>query len=365
MSVVQFDLQKIEQLLNSATSERQRKMYQALLDKARSQERASTDSKAPGTTPSTEKKAKTKTKGQTETKTKTETKTTKNKKKKTTPQSATTEASPTIQSTQPVTESTTQLTEKESSVSPQTELKSQSQEPQQQSDAEPPIFQAKGALIATPYVQGDRLKVAIDEREYDLSYNRGYQRRAYVSLSSELEKNGSKPMFLRVYPQATFDQSDAEPRLSFSLVNYSQDCEKINDEPKGFVLRGIWQYIPFSKSPVITIYRNRAQKEFFKRLKGSGQFNFAKPRHIPVVWDAPVEPFKFNPRAETGERTSDKSPQRATHNGSEASPSVSSQMPRYFVQVRAIFKDGLYVVEEMLGEPTRKVPKFIKVSKKQ
>ena len=41
------------------------------------------------------------------------------------------------------------------------------------------------------------------------------------------------------------------------------------------------------------------------------------------------------------------------------------QMPRYFVEVRAIFKDGLYVVEEMLREPTRKLPKFIKVSKKE
>ena len=38
-------------------------------------------------------------------------------------------------------------------------------------------------------------------------------------------------------------------------------------------------------------------------------------------------------------------------------------MPRYFVEVRAIFKDGLYVVEEMLREPTRKIPRFIKVSK--
>ncbi len=68
----------------------------------------------------------------------------------------------------------------------------------------------------------------------------------------------------------------------------------------------------------------------------------AQPRHIPVVWDAPVEPFKFNPQLEKGE-----------------------QMPRYFVEVRAIFKDGLYVVEEMLREPTRKLPKFIKVSKKE
>ena len=41
-----------------------------------------------------------------------------------------------------------------------------------------------------------------------------------------------------------------------------------------------------------------------------------------------------------------------------------SQMPHYFVEVRVIFKDGLSVVKEMLREPTLKIPKFIKVSKK-
>ena len=156
---------------------------------------------------------------------------------------------------------------------------------------------------------------------------------------------------------ATFDQSSAEPILSFSVVNFSLNCEKLNNYPKGFVLRGIWQYIPHCDSPVISIYRNRDQLPAFKRLNAKQQFHFAKPHHIPVVWDAPVEPFKYNPQAETGSRTS--------HDGSEASPSVSSQMPRYFVEVRAVFKDGLYVVEEMLREPTRKIPKFIKVSKKK
>lgn len=336
MSIVQLDIQKIEQLLNSATTSRQRKMYQALLDKARSQERLSTDSLAPQTTPEIENQAKAKTKA------KTETQTTKAK-KKATPQSAITFASTAIPESQtPVTESTTQLTLKKSDVPPQTEPKSQSKEPQQQSDAEPPIFQALGTVIATPYVQGESLKVTINDCEYDLLYVRGYQRRAYVSLSSELEENGSKEMFLKLYPQATFSGSDQKPRLSFSLVNFSRDGEQLDNYPQGFVLRGIWQYIPLSPSPVISIYRNLEQLGFFKRLKGSRQFSFAQPRHLPVVWSATVEPFKFNPQLEKGE-----------------------QMPRYFVEVRATFKDGLYVVEEMLREPTLDIPKYIKSPKKK
>ncbi len=163
MSVVQLDIQKIEQLLNSATTSRQRKMYQALLDKALSQKRASTDSSILLTTPETEKKAKTKTKGQTETQKKTKTV---KKNKKATPQSATTEASPAKQSTKPLTES--KLTEEESEVPPQTELKSKSKKPQQHPDDEPTMFQALGTILAAPYLFDDLLKVAIDGRSYDL-----------------------------------------------------------------------------------------------------------------------------------------------------------------------------------------------------
>lgn len=329
MSVVQFDLQKLEQLLNSATNERQRKMYQALLDKARRQERASTNFKASGTTSEIEKKAQTQT----------------TKAKKATRPGATRSASPARpQSITPVPKSTTQGQEQESDLLPQTELESQSKEPekQQQPNAIVPMFQAIGAVVATPYIKDEHLKMAIDGGEYDLLYTQGFRRRAYNLLRAELEKNGSSPMFLRLYPKAKFEPNSQQPRLFFSLVNFSSNCEQINDEPKGFILRGIWQYIPHSKSPVISIYRNRDQWGYFKKLSKSRQFNFVQPHHLPVVWDATVEPFKYNPQAEK-----------------------DSQMPRYFVEVRAIFKDGLYVVEEMLGEPTLEIPKFIKVPKKK
>ena len=388
MSIVQFDSQKIEQLLNSATSERQRKMYQALLDKARSQERSSTANKAPETTSSTEKKTQTTTKGKTKTKTKTV-----KKNQKTTPQSATTEVSTaTKQSNKTVTESSplpptpetpqpgpstidergkgaskhNDLTRdtnntiyqapfspraadrrkgpREFDQAPQTKPKSQSKKSKKskkkQTAVKPTIFQAVGTVIATPYFQDELSYVKINGCEYDLLYLYGSRRQAYIRLKEDLEKNGSSQMFLRLYPKATFDYQTSQPRLSFSLVNFSRDCEKINDEPQGFMLRGIWQYIPHCKTPVITIYRNHQQKVYFKNLSKSQQLAFAQPRHIPVVWDAPVEPFKFNPQAEK-----------------------DSQMPRYFVEVRAIFKDGLFVIEEMLREPTLKIPRFIKVSK--
>ncbi len=127
---------------------------------------------------------------------------------------------------------------------------------------------------------GERLKVVIDNCEYDLLYVRGRGRKAYTSLTAELEENGSKEMFLKVYPHVTFSPKSAEPSLSFLLVNFNRDWSKLDNYPKGFVLRGIWQYIPHCESTVISIYRNREQLGFFKKLKGSRQFSFAQPRHI-------------------------------------------------------------------------------------
>ena len=335
MSSVKFDSQKIEQLLNAATSERQRKMYQALLDKARNQERSSKSEKTVEIIPSTEKKSQTKTKGQTKTQKKTKTV---KKNQKASSESTTIEVfTPTKKSSKTVTES--KLIEDSLEVPSQTEVKSQSKKSEKQESAvKSPLFQAIGSVIATPYLKGNRLKIVINDSEYDLLSAQGFRHHVHKRLKEELEKNGSRKMFFRLYPKFKYNYKSQESKLSFSLVCFNQDCEKINEESIGFVVRGIWQYIAHSKSPVISIYRNHEQMELFKKLNESQQSNFVRPHHIPVVWDTTIEPFKFNPELEK-----------------------DSQMPRYFVQVRGIFKDDLYMVEETLQEPTLKIPKHIKL----
>ena len=337
MSTVKFDSQKIEQLLNAATSERQRKMYQALLDKARNQERSSKSEKTVEIIPSTEKKSQTKTKGQTKTQKKTKTV---KKNQKASSESTTIEVFTPTSTSKTVTES--KLIEDSLEVPSQTEVKSQSKKSEKQESAvKSPLFQALGSVIATPYLKGNRLKIVINDSEYDLLSAQGFRHHVYKRLKEELEKNGSREMFFRLYPKFKYNYKSQESKLSFSLVCFNQDCEKINEESIGFVVRGIWQYIAHSKSPVISIYRNHEQMELFKKLNESQQSNFVRPHHIPVVWDTTIEPFKFNPELEK-----------------------DSQMPRYFVQVRGIFKDDLYMVEETLQEPTLKIPKHIKLPKK-
>ena len=225
-----------------------------------------------------------------------------------------------------------------SSTTPSKQVPLSQQRQKQHQNEETPLFQALGTVIATPYLKDDLLKVIINDDEYDLAYVRGRRTQAHRILKSKLEENSSKEMFLKLYPNAVFWGSPKKLKLFFSLVRFSYNCQRIDNYPKGFVLRGIWQMIPHCQSPVISIYRNLNQLPMLKRLDTKQQIYFVKPNHLPVSWDAPVEPFQFNPQGKKG-----------------------SQMPRYFVEVRATFQDGLYVVEEMLREPTLNIPKSLKL----
>jgi hypothetical protein len=62
--------------------------------------------------------------------------------------------------------------------------------------------------------------------------------------------------------------------------------EKINI----FSLRGLWQFIPQSRLPVLTVYRNKGAKDITKRFKAS---------HLPVLMRREdAQPYKFNAKSE-------------------------------------------------------------------
>ncbi len=150
-------------------------------------------------------------------------------------------------------------------------------------------------------------------------------------------------MLLKLYPHAQYKPSLLQPKPYFSLVAFNSECDVTDESDRDFILRGIWQFIPKSSSPVISIYRNQEVLGAIKKLSIQQQLSLLKPNHIPVVWDdAPVEPFKFDPQKDK-----------------------NSKMKRYFVQVKASFRDGVYVVEEVLEKPTKKIPKFLKPFRKK
>ncbi len=297
--MAQLDSQKLEKLLNSATNERQRKMYQSLLKKARSQEQASKKSSS-----ATSKKAKTQTilgkiilsekiltnssssnsSSRTENQAKTATllqappkleKPPSRQETATNPSSVSnTESKPenkeTTKTNQNTSTSTTKNNEKlaqdksskKQSESQQQKSKSaqgkstKKKQQKQQFKEKAPIFQAMGKMVLTPYLEDNDLKVELNGQEYDLLYESDFTFIAHRKLRQELKKNGSSKMLLKLYPNARFSNKSETVQLSFILGSFTKKYQTNRKYPEKFQLRGIWQYIPQSQNPVVSIYRN-------------------------------------------------------------------------------------------------------------
>ncbi len=377
--MAQLDSQKLEKLLNSATNERQRKMYQSLLKKARSQEQASKKSSS-----ETEEKAKTQTilgKVQSREKTLENSSSTSDKEAKTAtllqpppklekpPSRQETATNPSSVSTPEFLTENKEITKTNQNTSTSTtknnekltqdkssKLQSESQQQKSLTDKnksarkkqqkqklkeEVPMFQALGKMVLTPYLKDDDLKIELNGQEYDLLYASDFTFTAHRKLRQELKNNGSRKMLLKLYPNTRFSNKSEPVKLSFILGSFDKKYQTNRKYPSKFKLRGIWQYIPQCETPVISIYRNIDQLGELKKLNEKQQSKFVRPHHIPVRWDdAEVAPFKYAPEVEK-----------------------EAQMPRYFVEVRAIIQDGVYVVQEMLKEPTLDIPTHIKGEK--
>lgn len=330
MSAVNSDIQKLSSLLNSATNARQRKMYQTLLDKARERAKSVefTDD-LPKSQKSTAHKV------------------------DTVVSTIKQERSKSISSaTLPKIDDANDLEVINNEVKPHSAgsealrqevslLRTQTSSNQKSDGSLTIIFQAVGLIECTPQVENDRLSIAINANQYELRRTNGPRSQQFDLLKQEIEKNGSRQMQLRVYPNIIHDSNKQEIRHLFSLVRAYADKPKCLDSSSSFVFRGIWQYVPYCSTPVISIHRNIDTLKFYKRLSLSAKRSFIRPQAFPVVWDAPVKPFRYNPELKKSE-----------------------QMPRYFVEVRAVFQDNQYTVVEMLNEPTLKIPKYIKPLKK-
>jgi hypothetical protein len=84
--------------------------------------------------------------------------------------------------------------------------------------------------------------------------------------------------------------------------------------------------------------------DFIKTAKVAVKVKFMQGTHVPVLWhDAPVRPFRFNPKLTALEQ---------------------GQAP--FVQVKAIFAPdkGVFLVQALTATPAAKPPRYLKVGKK-
>lgn len=203
---------------------------------------------------------------------------------------------------------------KEDLTNSRTEIKEESQEKNSH------FFQGIGMIYGAIAAKEDGFVVRLENgQEFGLAIAR---RHRLIQ-----EHIVDKPMNLRVYPQVRYTKGDRENyNLYFKLVSWEEGAK--SPEAGQFILRGLWQFIPQYKRPVISVYRNEKR----------GEMDRCKSSHIPTIWkDSTVRPFKFNPKAK-------------------------EQGDRYFCEFKAKFIPRLkaFGVDEAIEEPTKKIPRYIK-----
>lgn len=215
------------------------------------------------------------------------------------------------------------------------------------------IFQAVGIIVGDVTFDAEgKATVAIEGKEYPLYYA-PQKKKSLDALRLELKSTGVKRQRLLVYPRITHFPKREEPHhVSFQLVAFRRSG--IEPDPNDalakldameFKLAGLWQFIPVCATPCVSVFKNYTteRKDFIKEAAVDLKVKFMKGSHVPVLWrDAPVRPFRFNPKLDK------------EHQGSAP-----------FVQVKALFSPDkdVFLVQELTSTPAAKPPRFLKAGK--
>jgi hypothetical protein len=133
--------------------------------------------------------------------------------------------------------------------------------------------------------------------------------------------------------------------VAFEKNNVENSVSKeLNDLE--FKLSGLWQFIPVCRTPCITVMKNFSadRLEYIKQAELASKVNFMKASHIPLMWrDAPVNPFRFNPKTPKEE-----------------------QGKAMFVSIKAKFIPGrdMFGFDSLLALPQDEPPRHLKAGKK-
>ncbi|HAC63433.1 MAG TPA: hypothetical protein DCF68_07805, partial [Cyanothece sp. UBA12306] len=148
----------------------------------------------------------------------------------------------------------------------------------------PLIFQAIGTLYGTPKQEEEgKFVLTISGNKYSLFFP-GYRYKAWLK---QHENSPDAPVYLRVYPKCLIIPRQ-DPIIRFQVAAWGED-NQWDEAPGIFRFRGIWQFVPQLRTPVISIYRN------FNASDPQGKF---KASHLPVLMrrEDDSRPFKFNPK---------------------------------------------------------------------
>jgi hypothetical protein len=171
-----------------------------------------------------------------------------------------------------------------------------------------------------------------------------YLKRKELSKCIRLDKINR----LLVYPRFIhFPKRDDPYQLSFSVI--AAESHKSNDmfeslKDNEFQLRGIWQFIPVCRTPVITVLQNYNEdfKKRIAKLDDKQKCKLLKAIHCPLFWrDSIVSPYRFRKDSE-------------------------SQPDRYFISIKARldFNRESFMFDSLLGLPSLDIPNGYRLSKK-
>lgn len=172
-----------------------------------------------------------------------------------------------------------------------------------------PMFQAIGIIKGDVTIDEEKSIINIGGVEYPLLYIPSHKRRrAYDALKKEIEATGNATQRLIVYPRIThFPGRDAVHAIAWQVVGFisgdkprsGSELDNLNDFE--FILRGVWQFIPVCRTPCISVFKNfsKDRLDWVKTIEDWKKVKFMKPCHVPLLWkDSPVKPFRFNPKLE-------------------------------------------------------------------
>lgn len=234
---------------------------------------------------------------------------------------------------------------------PETEEVSIDTETQAEIEEQGQIFQAIGVIVGDVNLNADgKNTVTIGNYEYPLFYI-PQKRKVFDALTKEIETTGNRTFRLVVYPKVIhFPRKEQPHSITFQLVGFDRGREKQTVsgelEDNEFKFSGLWQFIPVCQTPCISVFRNftRERLEYIKQADASKKVKFMKASHLPLFWkDAPVRPFRFNPKAEK-----------------------ENQGHAVFVSLKAKFLPGrnVFGFVALLAPPQETAPRFLKASKK-
>ncbi len=193
-------------------------------------------------------------------------------------------------------ESTKSVNSSDSNQTKKKENPESSTEKNQPSEA---IFQAVGVIEGEVESIDNKLKVSIGGESYDLKFVPGHKKRQWSKLKQEIEEKGSSLKTLMVYPQSNINKK-GEVKISFALSSVRKGEKSNSDlelRAGEFKLAGLWQYPPKWNSPCISIRRNWEEGlvSYLEKIEEKQKAYILRANYLPVDWsNPPTQALKYS-----------------------------------------------------------------------